>query len=280
MPTIPVSPRVRRPRIRWRRSVEKLTAPQLSHVRQAYRWAESISDDRGYQAQAGIHGLPLPVSCKHTIGQQFANLFLPWHRAYLYFFERALRDEVSTLAQPWWDWTHPSPRNKGLPDAYAAKQAGGKPNPLFSVKINAVAMQQAQQAGIDLPAKVRRQPGLPGTQLPTQQQVDQVLAIPDFFTFSRVLEDLHGAVHVYVGGRTGHMSNVPLAAYDPIFWAHHSMIDRLWRMWQLRHPPPDFTADFLNTALPPFPMTVAQTLDVRALGYDYAAGTSSQAVNG
>lgn len=280
MPTIPLTPRVRQPRIRWRRSVEKLSPDQLGHVREAYRWAESITDDRGYQTQAGIHGLPLPISCKHSNDQQFANLFLPWHRAYLYFFERALRDGVATVAQPWWDWTHPSAANEGIPGAYADARADGDPNPLHSVQINDVAMAQAQQAGIDLPAQVQRDPGLPGSRLPTTGDVENVLAIPDFFTFSHVLEDLHGTVHGYVGGRTGHMSQVPLAAYDPIFWAHHSMIDRLWRMWQLRHPPPDFTADFLNTALPPFPMTVAQTLDVRALGYDYASGGSSVQVNG
>lgn len=36
------------------------------------------------------------------------------------------------------------------------------------------------------------------------------------------LEDLHGAYHVMVGGNSsGHMSYVPLAAFDPIFWMHH-----------------------------------------------------------
>ncbi len=66
------------------------------------------------------------------------------------------------------------------------------------------------------------------------------------------------------------MRRVPLAAFDPIFWAHHAQVDRLWRRWQLKHSPPSFTSAFLNTALAPFPMTVAQTLNVRALGYDYA----------
>lgn len=280
MPTIPLSPRVPRPRIRWRRSVDKLTAPQLAHVREAYTGIQAIGDDRGYQHHAGVHGLPLPIYCQHTIGQQFANLFLPWHRAYLYFFERALRDRVPTLAQPWWDWTAPAPTNAAIPSAYADRQAGGAANPLYSVRINAQAMNQAKQSGINLPPTTRRQPGLPGTALPTADEVAQLLAIGDYFTFSNQLEDLHGAVHVYVGGDTGHMSQVPLAAYDPIFWAHHAMIDRIWRMWQLRHPSPSFTADYLNTALPPFSLTVAQTLDVRAMGYDYAAGTTSVRVSG
>jgi tyrosinase len=66
------------------------------------------------------------------------------------------------------------------------------------------------------------------------------------------------------------MSVVPLAAFDPIFWSHHAMIERLWYLWQLRHPgalPPDIA---LPRALDGFTLTVAQTLDIGALGYDYA----------
>jgi tyrosinase len=277
VPTVPVSPRVPGPAIRWRRSIAKLTAAQVEHVRNAYTAVQGLADERGYQHHAGIHGLPLPVYCQHTTSQRFASLFLPWHRAYLYFFERALRDRQPGLAQPWWDWTAPAASNAGIPEAYAKARVNTKKNPLYSAKIGNQAMTEARRAGLNLPATTRRQPGLPGTRLPTRPEVADLLAVADFFTFSRRLEDLHGAVHVYVGGEEGHMSQVPLAAYDPIFWAHHSMIDRIWRIWQLRHPAPWFTADYLATALPPFPLTVAQTLDVRALGYDYASGSSSAA---
>ena len=268
---MPIGPRPQGPRIRWRRSVTRLTPSMLEHVREATGWAQSVSDDRGYQYWAGVHGLPLPISCTHSTSQRFASFFLPWHRAYLYFYERALRDRVPTLGQPWWDWT----RDREIPAAYADEEADGEANPLFSVEINEVAMSQAANADIDLPAQVRRQPGLPGTRLPSEEEINELLEIPDFFTFSRTLEDLHGQVHVWVGGDDGHMSQVPLAAYDPIFWAHHAMIDRIWRMWQLRHPPPSFTADYVNTALRPFALTVAQVLNVRALGYDYAASQTT-----
>ena len=66
------------------------------------------------------------------------------------------------------------------------------------------------------------------------------------------------------------MSAVPVAAYDPIFWSHHSMVDRLWYTWQLGHPGLDPPNDILNTVLTPFPMTVAQTLNIESLGYEYA----------
>jgi tyrosinase len=75
-------------------------------------------------------------------------------------------------------------------------------------------------------------------------------------------------VHVWVGGT---MSEIPVAAYDPIFWAHHCMIDRLWYLWQLGHPGADPPASMLGTALAPFRMTVTDTLSINALGYEYAA---------
>ena len=59
-----------------------------------------------------------------------------------------------------------------------------------------------------------------------------VLGFSDFLEFSELLESFHNSVHVWVGG---HMGEVPLAAYDPIFWAHHTTIDRIWRRWQLKH---------------------------------------------
>ena len=35
------------------------------------------------------------------------------------------------------------------------------------------------------------------------------------------LEDIHGNYHVLIGDTFGHMSQVPVAAFDPVFWFHH-----------------------------------------------------------
>ncbi|TDZ67999.1 Tyrosinase [Colletotrichum trifolii] len=45
------------------------------------------------------------------------------------------------------------------------------------------------------------------------------------------IEDIHNAVHNYVGGG-GHMSNPEISSFDPIFWLHHTNIDRLFAIWQ------------------------------------------------
>ena len=46
------------------------------------------------------------------------------------------------------------------------------------------------------------------------------------------LENLpHNAVHGQVGGASGWMNDPDQAAQDPIFWLHHTNIDRLWAVW-------------------------------------------------
>jgi tyrosinase len=268
-------------RIRMRRSARRLTAEQLALLRDAFRAAMAISDERGYNYFAGIHGLPRPIGCDNAHGTPY---FLPWHRAYLYFFERALRDRVSDVMLVWWDWrTTNLGDNPGIPRAFSQKRPGGRKNPLYSAAVDPIALEQGSQARppIVVEPNTTRELGPPGAPpLPTKREVKDVLELDDFLDFSGELEGLHDRVHVWTGGRNGHMGKIPFAAFDPIFWAHHTMIDRIWRLWQLRHRNALPPARILDDALPPFRMTVRQTLDVAALGYDYAASTSSQAVSG
>jgi tyrosinase len=259
--------------IRQRRSVTQLLPTQLATLRQAFAAVQALGDDRGYQFHAGIHGLPLPKYCKIAHGQA---LFLAWHRAYLYTFEMALRDQVHGATLAWWDWR----AVRKVPDAFSVRTIARKANPLYSVRINDLALAQGRR-DLDPGARIlsrepqtARAPGQPGAPpLPTASDVESVLKISDFLAFQDALEQLHNDVHVWVGG---HMSDIPFAAYDPIFWAHHTMIDRLWRTWQLRHPAASIPTQLLQTALPPFSMTVQQTLNVATLGYDYAITTAHE----
>ncbi|KAF7868351.1 hypothetical protein EAF04_004883 [Stromatinia cepivora] len=52
------------------------------------------------------------------------------------------------------------------------------------------------------------------------------------------IESIHDTVHTLTGGLiySGHMSVVPVAAYDPIFWFHHANVDRLLALWQAVYP--------------------------------------------
>lgn len=267
MPTaLPPSQAPTARRLRYRKSVERLTPRQLTHVRRAFSAVMDLADERGYQHHAGIHGIPLPSYCQHGRPGERAPLFLPWHRAYLYFFELALQDRRPGVSMPWWDWTSPASQRDGLPSAFAHGKARGKTNSLAAAEI------QPGRRGRDprWPPKTSRDPASPAA-LPTAQQVAALLDLGDYYDFSAQLEDIHGQIHGWVGGT---MASVAFAAYDPIFWAHHSMVDRVWRLWQLRHPGIGPATDELDQALAPFPMTVRETLDVKGLGYDYALATT------
>jgi tyrosinase len=264
------SPRAQDPvaPVRFRRNADRLTRGQLSLLRAAFAAVYGIQDDRGYAHHAGIHGLPLPIGCDNAHGTPY---FLPWHRAYLYFFERALRDRVGDAMLTWWDWRTGPNRPARVPEPFSKTRISGKANPLHSARVPRLALDQGRRAGMNVASRTTREPGDPRL-LPTVREARDVLELRDFLDFSSALEGLHDRVHVWTGG---HMGLIPFAAFDPIFWAHHTMVDRLWRLWQLRHPGGRPPRSILDEALPPFRMTVRQTLDVTALGYDYAVASAS-----
>ncbi|MDQ6743914.1 MAG: tyrosinase family protein [Candidatus Dormibacteraeota bacterium] len=252
--------------VRHRISAAKLNQHQLDGYREAIRQAGQFSsgDNRGFQWFAGQHGIPGNFCQHHVQSEHGRRFFLPWHRAYLYFFELALQDLVPDVTQPWWDWTFDPQNPTWIPDVYGvATLPGGAPNPLFSQPINVRPPRPGQP-----PATVRAHSGPDPRVQPTQDQLTALLNEGDFFTFSLEVENIHDGIHGATGGT---MANIAWAAYDPIFFAHHTMIDRLWSMWQDLHGAPGPTQDMLGEALPPWAMTVQQTLDVGNLGYSYAA---------
>jgi tyrosinase len=253
-----------KPPIRHRKNVYLLSQSQRQALRDAFEAVEAISDNRGFQFYAGIHGVPGNF-CIHHPPPPAISLFLPWHRAYLYFFELALRDQVPDATLAWWDWSSPRAHANGIPGLFSQRNVAGNPNPLFQSDID---------PSLGGPEVTSRDPGDPAD-LPTRQEVRNVLAIRRFNRFSSRLEDIHDGVHGWVGGTMG---IIAWAAYDPIFWAHHTNIDRLWSLWQLNNHP-TFPQSYLDRALPPFSMTVRQTLAVSRLGYDYASSTTHATVS-
>ena len=242
----------------------------------------NIKDDRGYGRLAGIHGIP-DNKCKHgesdTIFDPSFRLFLPWHRAYLYWFERYLQDaqKDATITVPWWDWTSNATRARGIPKAFSQEFANGNPNPLYKFHVivpDNVNLDSLADAGIvrEREFDTHREPLRPSLLNPytRPQKIEELLSLRDYGDFSDQLEDTHNFIHGWVGGNDGDMGSISFAAYDPIFWSHHCMIDRLFWLWQLRpgHSLPLYLHD---EVLEPFNLTVRQVLNIYQLGYDYAS---------
>jgi tyrosinase len=216
------------------------------------------------------------------------DLFLPWHRAYLHSFDHVVRDQNQEAVLPWWDWTSAISAKIGVPTAYAEESVDGQPNPL------------ANGPTPDMPddpaRRTRRFAGnpaeLPGWTKTKVEEGNRLMAIGDlldlqsFADFSQQIQNIHDFVHPWVGGTDpadrnigGDMGMIPVAAFDPIFYAHHTMIDRLWYLWQLKHGANNIPSNYLSKVLAPFGLTVQQVLDVSALGYEYAGSTAAAGPN-
>jgi len=254
--------RLDRDDILHRKNAAYLNADEVAALRRAWGEVQDISrtvrsDNRGFFEHAGLHGVPY-WRCPHHLPER---LFLPWHRAYLYRLEQALQDRVPGVTLPWWDWV----RTRQIPAIFEASEAGGSANVLAG--LDTLVAEADRRQGRPVVTTTRRDPRDPSL-LPSSDQLDDVLGRPNFVDFSDALEDLHDRVHGWTGGTMG---DVAYAAFDPVFWAHHCMIDRVWWLWQQHNrinavPVPDWE----NIVLEPFNMTVGRTLIVNALGYEYA----------
>lgn len=260
-----------------RKNIDNLTAEELANLRRAYREVMKLKDNRGFEHFAGLHGIPNWWCWHHQRnrdGWSALRLFLPWHRAYLYEFEKALQDIVPGVTIPYWDWRY----TRKIPEAFSTPKINGEKNPLYSFHMNL----NTAQGPVN--RETRRFPGDPAD-LPTEQEVTYKLDDPTlhFDKFSDRLEDLHDKVHGWVGGSGiengvlvgGDMGNVGLAAYDPIFWSHHCMIDMLWWKWQKRNGINEIPEQYRTAALAPFERTVDDVLEMLDLGYDYAELSTS-----
>jgi hypothetical protein len=81
-------------RLKVRKNIESLSAQELTDFRRAVKQAIALNDKRGFDYFAGWHGVPLGRCQHHDL------LFLPWHRAYLYWLELALQSRVPGVTLP------------------------------------------------------------------------------------------------------------------------------------------------------------------------------------
>lgn len=263
--------------LNFRKSVQSIEGDEneLRKLRNAFKVSQSRNDNWGYGHIAGFHGVPSWYCWHHqnlsriTVRGPF---FLPWHRAYMYWLELHLKQCVNdpTVTIPYWDWRYEDSKTEGIPKAYAEKQINGDKNPLYNFHIYVPSTRLDEDTKRD-----------PNTQilsdLPTEQQIDKIIYDDDDFDdFLLDLEDVHDGIHGWVGGS---MSSVGIASYDPIFYAHHCMIDRIWYQWQLVHGPTKGFEQMLDIPLAPFNLTVNDTIYIRNLGYDYAGDSKSVSVS-
>jgi tyrosinase len=229
--------------IHYRRNINCIGTDALHDLREALAMMFTLpaSDEHSFAALAGLHGVPGNY-CRHG-----APGFLTWHRAYMHYFEKALRCVDSSITLPFWDWS--SGPTTGVPAAcaqptYVNRSGATVPNPLYAGPLPGGGL-TARRADIATTSYADIATAAQGA-----------LGSTSFTSFQSSINGPHGSVHVRTGGQ---MSSVALAGYDPIFYLHHSNVDRLWARWQLSHPGalPAAEAAF---ALDPFRLPYSNTL--------------------
>lgn len=210
--------------------------------------AKPISDPTSWSFQANIHGTlgdaenALWAQCQH--GQWW---FLPWHRMYLWHFERiliaAIRESDATLPAdfglPFWNYSD-EPGARILPQVFRDRTytpVGGRehPNPLYEASRRSRLNDAQNPIGFEADT-VDTSPALEQTDF-----VSGVVGIDGFggqragspehqadMNHGALEHRPHDLVHDAIGGLMG---DPDTAANDPIFWLHHCNIDRLWNRW-------------------------------------------------
>jgi tyrosinase len=249
----------------------EVTFANVDALRDAYAKMQALpeSDNRGWIYWAKYHGYDHNFCWHHgregSTGFTY-DLFLPWHRAYLVYWDNVTRDQNEDAILPWWDWTSPQSHETGIPEAYAVEEVDGAPNPLSSGPKPTIPNDpHPGNATV-------RDPGdpqdLPNGATPGLISMEDLLSLSDFVDFSEQIQNVHDAIHGWIGGDMG---VIVASAFDPLFFAHHTMIDRLWYMWQVRHGVNNIPDSYVNYPLQGFDFRVRDVLDIGQLGYGYAS---------
>ncbi|RDX69469.1 hypothetical protein CR513_51411, partial [Mucuna pruriens] len=285
--------------LRVRQPAHSVSYKYLDKYKEAVSLMKALppDDPRNFTQQANVHcaycdggysqnGFP---NCELQVHASW--LFFPFHRLYLYFYERILGSLIGdpTFALPFWNWDNPP--GMEIPQFYTdqssplydpLRDACHQPPVIVDLNYN------NDQLGTDPKQQIE-------TNLCTMyRQVVSQGKLPSLFLGKAYragyppnpgkgsLENApHNTVHAWTGSELSvDMGELYSAARDPIFFAHHSNVDRMWNIWKTDitggrrkdftdHDWLDSSFLFYNENKKLVRVKVRDSLDSRKLGYDY-----------
>lgn len=227
----------------------------LEAMARAFKIMRSMTceDSRSWYYQGAIHNIPKEIiganklcpgyetekdklfawgDCTHTKTEASSLHFLLWHRMYTWHLEQIVRElsGKSDFALPYWNYGSDVLSDNQLPAQFVDKNSSLYVSARYSLLNNGKPIDDT-------------------TRMDIKEELER-LAITAAFAgkegFSQQLEAApHGLMHDYIGAdgketffnpifqkeMSGLMANVPSAGFDPVFWLHHSMVDRIWTLW-------------------------------------------------
>ncbi|CAL1397917.1 unnamed protein product [Linum trigynum] len=261
--------------MRTRRAAHLVDKAYIKKYEKAISLMKALPDDdpRSFKQQADVHcaycnGAYDQVGTTTGLQIHFSWIFFPFHRYYLYFFERILGSLIDdpTFALPFWNWD--SPDGMQIPAIFADPASPlydairaldhlpGGSSPLVDLDWS--------RSAASLPPKDQWQSN---RDVMYTQMVSGAKKRTLFFGAPLKAGDLadgngqgtlertpHGNMHIWVGDLTREykedMGNLYSAARDPLFYCHHGNVDRMWDLWKTLGPRrTDFTdPDWLDAS--------------------------------
>ncbi|MGC0775489.1 MAG: tyrosinase family protein [Candidatus Acidiferrum sp.] len=186
--------------------------PVLLSYRKAIKAMQLLgqSNPLSWSYQAAIHGTTItPVLTAWNTCEHGTEFFWSWHRMYLYWFERIIRKmcDDPCWALPYWNWAPgsdfhlPTPFRDPASELYTVNRNTNMNNGTGALNPGAVSVGNSTTGSFSL---------------------------TDFFATNINIQGPHGSVHTETGGW---MFSPDTAAQDPVFYVHHSNVDRLWDLW-------------------------------------------------
>ena len=286
------------PPLRVRPAAHLVSDDYLAKYKKAVDLMKALpSDDpRNFTQQANVH-CAYCDGAYHQVGFPDLDLqvhdswlFFPFHRWYLYFHERILGSLISdpTFALPFWNWD--APGGMQLPSIYAdtktplydkLRNANHQPPTLIDLDFNVDDPSASGEVSSNLTIMYRQV--VSNGKTPTLFLGNAYRAGDAPEPGAGSLENVpHDTVHEWTGDITQpnieDMGAFYAAARDPIFYSHHSNVDRMWFIWKsLGGKRKDFTdPDWLESGFLFYDenknlvrVKVKDCLDLRKLGYGY-----------
>nr|ADF59059.2 polyphenol oxidase V [Pyrus x bretschneideri] len=241
-------------KLRVRPAAQSVDKAYIDKYSKAIELMKALPDDdpRSFSQQADVH-------CAYCDGAYdevgFPNLelqihncwlFFPFHRYYLYFYERILGKLIGdpTFALPFWNYD--APAGMQIPALYTNpdsplydkfRAASHQPPTLIDLDFNGTDETISNDARIDANLKLmyRQMISNAKKQLLFFGAPLRAGTEPDPGQGS-IETAPHGPVHLWTGDNTQpnieDMGNFYSAGRDPIFFAHHSNVDRMWNIWK------------------------------------------------
>ncbi|KAH7421297.1 hypothetical protein KP509_13G050000 [Ceratopteris richardii] len=245
-----------------RRPARLATQYQVARLKRAYALMRALPDDdpRSLTSQKNTHcamclGSYLQPGTNVIYHIHYSWLFLPWHRWFIYFHERILAKLLDdpTFSLLYWDWDN---------------QIGGNSMPYFFADVDSPLYDPYRDPRHVPPARVQLNGNFDLTdtdeiiQQNFQQLYNDIVAPTSAAKFmggpirygefyggveaqSRILggtfdNGIHSNVHLWVGApnriKMRDMGSFDASANDPIFYAHHANVDRVWEIWRFSLP--------------------------------------------